>query len=81
MALFWDVARCNLVDTDRHFREMCCLHYQGLKMETVRSSVKLASTEGVKTQNKCVVMLTAVKNSDHIVFLFVPVTSKSYVCN
>jgi hypothetical protein len=29
MAVFWDVALCNLVDTDQSFREAYCLHHQG----------------------------------------------------
>jgi hypothetical protein len=29
MAVFWDVAPCNLVDIDRRFRETYCLHHQG----------------------------------------------------
>jgi hypothetical protein len=29
MAVFWDVATCNLVEIDRRFRDVYCLHYQG----------------------------------------------------
>jgi hypothetical protein len=29
MAVFWDVATCNLVEIDRRFRDAYCLHYQG----------------------------------------------------
>jgi hypothetical protein len=29
MAVFWDVAPCSLIDTDRHFRGAYCLHHQG----------------------------------------------------
>jgi hypothetical protein len=28
MTLFWDVAPCSLVETDRRFRGTCCLHHQ-----------------------------------------------------
>jgi hypothetical protein len=27
--VFWDVASCGLVDTDRRFRDAYCLHHQG----------------------------------------------------
>jgi hypothetical protein len=29
MAAFWDVAPCNLVDTNRRFRGAYCLHHHG----------------------------------------------------
>jgi hypothetical protein len=29
MAIFWDVAPCNLVEVDRFFRGTYCLHHQG----------------------------------------------------
>jgi hypothetical protein len=33
MAVFWDVATCGLVDSDRRFRGAYCLHHQGDKLE------------------------------------------------
>jgi hypothetical protein len=32
VALFWDVASCSLIDTDRHFRGTYCLHHQSSKL-------------------------------------------------
>jgi hypothetical protein len=29
MIVFWDVAPCSLVDSDRRFRVAYCLHHQG----------------------------------------------------
>jgi hypothetical protein len=29
MTVFWDVALCSLVETNRRFRDTHCLHYQG----------------------------------------------------
>jgi hypothetical protein len=29
MTLFWDVAKCSLVEIDRRFRDAYCLLYQG----------------------------------------------------
>jgi hypothetical protein len=29
MAIFWDVAPCSFVETDRRFRGAYCIHYQG----------------------------------------------------
>jgi hypothetical protein len=29
MAVFWDVAPCSMVDTNRRFGGVCCLHHQG----------------------------------------------------
>jgi hypothetical protein len=34
MAVFWDVAPCSLVDTDRRFRGAFYLHHQGEKRST-----------------------------------------------
>jgi succinate dehydrogenase/fumarate reductase cytochrome b subunit len=28
MTVFWDVAPCSLVETDKRFRGACCLHHQ-----------------------------------------------------
>jgi hypothetical protein len=30
MAVFWDIALCGLVETDRRFRGPYCLHHQGI---------------------------------------------------
>jgi hypothetical protein len=46
MAVFWDVAPCSLVDTDRRFRGAYCLHHQGLitlMMDAVSSSETLVN--------------------------------------
>jgi hypothetical protein len=29
MTVFWDVAPCSMIDIDRHFRGVYCLHHQG----------------------------------------------------
>jgi hypothetical protein len=34
MAVFWDVAPCSLVDTDRSLRETYCLHRKGAATES-----------------------------------------------
>jgi hypothetical protein len=36
--VFWYVAPCNHVEVVRRFRGACCLHHQGLMIETVRTS-------------------------------------------
>jgi hypothetical protein len=33
MAVFWDIAPCSLVDTDRRFRGAYCLHYHSDRPE------------------------------------------------
>jgi hypothetical protein len=38
MALFWDVALCSLVETDRLFRCAYCIQHEGVMMETVSNS-------------------------------------------
>jgi hypothetical protein len=41
MTIFWDIAPCSLVETDRRFRGAYCLHYQNDEMmEAVRTSQK-----------------------------------------
>jgi hypothetical protein len=36
MTVFWNVARCGLVEIDCRFRGACCLHHQGAEL-AVRS--------------------------------------------
>jgi hypothetical protein len=40
MTIFWDIAPCSLVETDRHFRGAYCLNLQGnaLMMDAVNTS-------------------------------------------
>jgi hypothetical protein len=35
--VFWDVAPCSLLETDRRFRGSCCLDHQGAMMEAVNT--------------------------------------------
>jgi hypothetical protein len=59
MAIFWGVAPCNLLDTDRHFRGAYCLHHQGdctLTMGQVSTSeLSITTTLQGTTSQKTVI--------------------------
>jgi hypothetical protein len=60
LAVFWEVAPCGLVDTDRCFRDACCLHHQGgewtLKAPLKRRSVS-TGLHGATSQKKAIFIL------------------------
>jgi hypothetical protein len=35
MTVFWDVAPCSMVDTDRRFRVAYCVNHQGTALKSV----------------------------------------------
>jgi hypothetical protein len=46
MTVFWDVAPCSLVETDRHFRGTNCLHHQGDVLHGATSHKTFSSASG-----------------------------------
>jgi hypothetical protein len=51
MAVFWDVAPCSLVETDRHFRDAYCLYHQGYRNIQENSQLHTRRREKLKSQN------------------------------
>jgi hypothetical protein len=53
--LFWNVAKCSLVETDRCFRGVYCLYHQGAlvteAVSTSETSVNLYETALMTSQN------------------------------
>jgi hypothetical protein len=47
MIVLWDVAPCNLVEIDRHFRDAYCLHHQGDPHTRRRENLNLTQVRPV----------------------------------
>jgi hypothetical protein len=58
MAVFWDIAPCSLVDTDRHFRGTYCVHHQDDSQVQTRRREKLKS----HTILKCILKKQCVRD-------------------